>query len=179
MTSYLKEAFYRGSQSILGLSIFDLIPLYWLRVFFYKRLFSIDGNVSISSGFALLKPHFGKLKNHRCELNIGTGFSVNRNVEIDYSGGVDIGKNVWISQSVIIETHEHKIEAGKIKDDWNIEHSHLYIGDNAWIGANAIILSKCNLIGENSIIGAGSVVVKNVPANCIVAGNPAKVIRKL
>ena len=50
------------------------------------------------------------------------------------------------------------------------------LGNNVWIGAGAIILSGVN-IGENSIVGAGSVVTKNVMANTVVAGNPAREIR--
>lgn len=52
------------------------------------------------------------------------------------------------------------------------------IKDNVWIGAHSIILGPIT-IGENSIIGAGSVVVKDVAANSVVAGNPARVIRML
>ena len=51
------------------------------------------------------------------------------------------------------------------------------ICENVWIGENAIILPGIE-IGKNSIIGAGSVVTKNVPENCIVAGNPARIIKK-
>lgn len=52
------------------------------------------------------------------------------------------------------------------------------IGDNVYVGANVCILGDVT-IGNNVIIGAGSVVVKDVPDNCVVAGNPAKVIRML
>lgn len=50
-----------------------------------------------------------------------------------------------------------------------------YIEDNVFIGPNAVIIGGCR-VGKNAIIGAGSVVTKDVPANSIVAGNPAKVI---
>ena len=52
------------------------------------------------------------------------------------------------------------------------------IGDNCWIGAGAIICPNVK-IGDNVVVGAGSVVVKDVESNTVVAGNPAKVIRKL
>ncbi len=52
------------------------------------------------------------------------------------------------------------------------------IEENAKIGANATILPGIT-IGKNSIVGAGSVVTKDVPPNCVVAGNPAKVINKI
>lgn len=52
------------------------------------------------------------------------------------------------------------------------------IGDNVNVGANVVIIGDIN-IGNNVIIGAGSVVVKDIPSNSVVAGNPAKIIRKL
>lgn len=52
------------------------------------------------------------------------------------------------------------------------------IGDNVWIGGNVTICPGVT-IGENSVIGAGSVVLRDVPANCIAAGNPCRVIRKI
>ncbi len=52
------------------------------------------------------------------------------------------------------------------------------IGNNAWIGANTIILRGVQ-IGENAVIGAGSVVYDSVPANCITLGNPAKIVKQL
>ena len=51
------------------------------------------------------------------------------------------------------------------------------IGDNVSLGANVNILGDIT-IGDNVVIGAGSVVVKDVPSNCVVAGNPAKIIHK-
>ena len=54
----------------------------------------------------------------------------------------------------------------------------IHVGKNCWVGAGAIILPGVSL-GDNSVIGAGSVVTKTVEANTVVAGNPAKVLRKL
>ncbi len=52
------------------------------------------------------------------------------------------------------------------------------IGDNVYVGANVCIIGKIR-IGDNVIIGAGAVVIKDVPSNCIIAGNPAKIIKRL
>ena len=52
------------------------------------------------------------------------------------------------------------------------------LGKNVWIGAAAILLPGVT-VGDNSVIGAGAVVTRDVPANTVVAGNPARVIRKL
>ena len=58
-----------------------------------------------------------------------------------------------------------------------IDTSGTTIGNNCYIGAGSIILTPVT-IGDNVIIGAGSVVTKDIPSNCVVAGNPAKVVRR-
>ena len=62
-------------------------------------------------------------------------------------------------------------------DRQNLYHAPIHIGKSAWIGAHATILPNVT-IGDNAIVGAGSVVTKDVPDNAIVAGNPARFIRK-
>lgn len=54
----------------------------------------------------------------------------------------------------------------------------LVVGDDAWIGANALILPGCGRIGRGAVVGAGSVVTRDVPDFAIVAGNPARIIRE-
>lgn len=78
-----------------------------------------------------------------------------------------IGKYTYIASDCHIMTH----------DFCRKKREHTYIGDNCFIGVGAIIMCGVS-IGNNSIVGAGSIVTKNVPANCIVAGNPAIIIRK-
>jgi len=59
-----------------------------------------------------------------------------------------------------------------------LETRPVHIADNVWIGMNAIILKGVS-IGENSVVAAGSVVTKNIPANTVVAGNPAVIVKQL
>src|SRR5215472_7193289 len=93
--------------------------------------------------------------------------------------GVEIEDNVFIGHSVtfINDTYPRATAAGgglQTEADWKVEKTRICKG--ASVGSGSTIL--CNVtIGENAIVGAGSVVTKDVPANAIVAGNPAKVLR--
>ncbi|MGB9430985.1 MAG: acyltransferase [Candidatus Acidiferrum sp.] len=95
--------------------------------------------------------------------------------------GVDIEDNVFIGHGVtfINDSYPHATGAGgslQTEADWKVEQTRVCKG--ASIGSGSTILSKIT-VGENAIVGAGSVVTKDVPANAIVAGNPAKVLRFL
>jgi acetyltransferase-like isoleucine patch superfamily enzyme len=93
--------------------------------------------------------------------------------------GVDIEDNVFIGHSVtfINDTYPRATAAGgalQTEADWKVETTRVCKG--ASIGSGSTILANVT-IGENAIVGAGSVVTKDVPANAIVAGNPAKFMR--
>lgn len=95
--------------------------------------------------------------------------------------GVTIEDNVFIGHSVtfINDSYPRATAAGgqlQTEKDWTVERT--LVKNGASIGSGSTILSKV-VIGENSIVGAGSVVTKDVPANAIVAGNPAKLLRYL
>jgi acetyltransferase-like isoleucine patch superfamily enzyme len=95
--------------------------------------------------------------------------------------GVDIEDNVFIGHNVafINDTYPRAATATgglQTEADWKVEKT--VVRKGASIGSGCTILSKIT-IGENAIVGAGSVVTKDVPANAIVAGNPARVLRYL
>lgn len=95
--------------------------------------------------------------------------------------GVHIGDNVFIGHNVTFINDKHPRAANpdgsmQTETDWKVVET--FIKDGASVGSSSTIL--CGLtIGENAIVGAGAVVTKDVPANTIVAGVPAKVIRKV
>jgi acetyltransferase-like isoleucine patch superfamily enzyme len=95
--------------------------------------------------------------------------------------GVDIEDNVFIGHNVAFINDSYPratSEDGGLQTeaDWQVEKT--VVRKGASIGSGSTILSKIT-VGENAIVGAGSVVTKDVPANAIVAGNPARVLRYL
>ena len=86
-----------------------------------------------------------------------------------------MGKDVWIAQNVglITENHDPK------NPENHLEPKNIVIGDRCWIGMNAVILPGV-ILGNNTTVGAGSIVTHSFPnGNCVIAGNPARLIRTL
>ena len=105
------------------------------------------------------------------KLILGSGY-INFHSKLHCFNHIEIGENVIISENVIIrDSDNHQITGG------NSMFAPVIIKDNAWIGMSAIIL-KGVTVGEGAIVAAGSVVTKDVPPHTIVAGVPARVIKK-
>jgi maltose O-acetyltransferase len=90
---------------------------------------------------------------------------------------VDIGRNVQIGPGVHIYTAHHPTDADERATGLELA-SPVRIGENVWIGGGSIICPGVT-IGEGTSIGAGSVVVRDVPAGVVAAGNPCRVLRQL
>lgn len=93
-------------------------------------------------------------------------------------GNITIGNYCLISQQITIVASNHRIALDKyiFFQDWDNSKINVHIGNDVWIGANAVILPGVN-IENGAVIAAGTVVTKNVPANAIVAGTPGKIIK--
>lgn len=110
-------------------------------------------------------------------IEVGDNFFANYNCSIIDVAKVKIGNNVMLAPNVAIYTAGHPIHpvARNSMYEYGIE---VTIGDNVWIGGNAVILPGVT-IGDNVVIGAGSVVTKDIPANVVAAGNPCRVVKEI
>lgn len=170
---FVKEVLLRFIQILIGNPLFDF-PLFFLfRNTIYQMIFHSKGNLKIGHHCYFTCPHTTASKKQ--SLTFGKNVSISRNVEVDYSGGITIMDDVWLSQNVLIETHEHVVSS-KPKNQWVTRWNSLRIGRDAWIGANVIVLPGVSSIGDGAIVGAGAVVTKDVPPMAIVAGVPARKI---
>lgn len=162
----------RGFQMLVSGKWFDAPGLLSLRMQVYRLFFTILQETIIARNVLFIRPHgFGS-----GSLKVGRRVGINHHVEIDYSGGVQIEDDVWISQNVLIETHKHVVKTRALKKDQKIELNALTIGRDAWIGASVVILPGVKSIGAGAVVGAGSVVSRDVPDYAIVGGVPAGVI---
>lgn len=94
-------------------------------------------------------------------------------------GPVTIGSHVNLAQGITVTALNHNFsETGKRIDEQGVTTTPVTIGNDIWIGANAVVLPGVT-IGDHSVVAAGAVVTKNVPPHTLVAGVPAKVIKQI
>lgn len=111
--------------------------------------------------------------NYGFNISIGNRCYFNYNLVILDSFQVEIGNNVFIAPNVVLSPVTHPNEA---KDRRKLIGGKITIEDDVWIGANAVILPGVTL-HRGAVVAAGAVVTKDVPANTVVGGVPAKFIK--
>ncbi len=140
---------------------------YAISKFFLKKA----GKVRIYEGVTLWYPY---------RITIGNNVTLNELCYISGFGGVTIGNGVRIGNRTTILTSDHicNDENTPIYKQGIKTKGGVIISDDCFIGAGVIIMDGVK-IGSHSVIGAGSVVTHDVPSNCVVAGNPARLIKKI
>ena len=106
-------------------------------------------------------------------ITVGKNVFINSGCKFQDQGGITIGDDTLIGHNVVLATLNHGIAPEERHD---LFPAPIHIGKNVWIGANAVVLPGV-AIGDHAVIAAGAVVTKDVPANAVVGGIPAKVIR--
>lgn len=115
------------------------------------------------------------------EIGEGTQFVDPRtnNIDVTRPWMIKMGQNVIVTAGVVILTHDYGWGVlKKLHGEIVGSAQKTVIGDNVYIGMNTIILGGVT-IGSNVVIGAGSIVSRDVPDNCVAAGNPVRVIRSI
>jgi maltose O-acetyltransferase len=90
---------------------------------------------------------------------------------------VTIGDDVQMGPNVQLLTATHPVEPGPRQDKWEAARP-IVIGDNVWLGGGVIVGPGVS-IGANTVVGAGAVVVRDLPADVVAVGNPARVVRSI
>ena len=116
----------------------------------------------------LLQPYYIILtKFYKMDISCCARISLGAKLDKTYPKGIHIGNESYIASGALVFSHDYARSL----------HTDTYIGKKCFIGANAIIMPGLT-IGDSVIVGAGAVVTKDVASGCIVAGNPAKIIKE-
>jgi acetyltransferase-like isoleucine patch superfamily enzyme len=152
---------HRGKHSVIHRSVRMDTPPY--------RKFSL-GDYSVIESFACINNAVG-------DVIIGNYTRIGLHNTI--IGPVTIGHHVNLAQGITVTALNHKFENPDIRiDEQGISTKPVIIGNDIWVGTNAVILPGVT-IGDHSVIAAGAIVTKDVPPHSLVAGVPAKVIKQI
>jgi len=137
-----------------------------------RELFSLLIGKPVDATFAMLPPFYTDCGKNIC---VGKNVFINSGCRFQDQGGIAIGDGVLIGHNVVLATLNHDIDPRKRS---TMYPAPIVIGKNVWIGANATVVPGVT-IGDGAVIAAGAIVTKDVPANVIVGGVPAKIIKKI
>lgn len=110
-------------------------------------------------------------------IRVGAGCFANFGLVALDVAEITIGDDVQIGPNVQLLTPTHPLDPGLRRAKWEAAEP-ITIGDNVWLGGGAIVLPGVT-IGENTVVGAGAVVARDLPADVVAVGNPARVVRRL
>jgi len=138
-----------------------------LQELFFKLI-----DMPVDNTFGLFPPFYTDCGKN---IKIGRKVFINEGCCFQDQGGIEIGDNCLIGQQVVIATLNHDLNPARRGD---MLPKPVVIGKNVWVSAHATILGGVT-VGDNAVIAAGAVVNRDVPANTVVAGVPAKIIKRI
>ena len=145
-------------------------PLFSMTPEENRNIFSELTGRQVDKTFGLFPPFYTDCGKN---ITVGKNVFINSGCKFQDQGGITIGDDTLIGHNVVLATLNHGIAPEERHD---LFPAPIHIGKNVWIGANAVVLPGV-AIGDHAVIAAGAVVTKDVPANAVVGGIPAKVIR--
>lgn len=163
---------YMTMLSYDAMKITTQINNYYLDAAEVRRLFSDLIGSDVDDGFYLFPPFTTDCGKN---LHVGKNVFINSGCRFQDQGGITIGDGALIGHNVVLATLNHVLDPERRCD---LIPSPIQIGSRVWIGSNATILPGVT-IGDHAVIGAGAVVTKDVPANTVAAGNPARCIKHI
>lgn len=110
-------------------------------------------------------------------VHLGKNVYINYNCMLVDDAHIYIGEGTMIAPNVTIVAASHPISP-KLRAEGYGCNEPVYIGKNVWIASNVTILPGVH-IGDNSVVGAGAIVTRDIPANVIAVGNPARILREI
>ncbi|TNE54703.1 MAG: acyltransferase [Bacteroidetes bacterium] len=165
-------------------------PRFWIRCFINPFIHRMGKHSLIRrpSRMDLFPFHpfsigeWSTIESYSCVNNAMGPVHIGRNSRVGLGntiiGPVRIGDSVNMAQHITISGLNHGYEDVHLPPcDQPCQCAEIYIGNHCWIGANVVITAGVKL-GTHVVVAAGSVVTKSVPAFCVVAGNPAKIIKR-
>lgn len=126
----------------------------------------------VDESFSLFPPFYTDCGKN---IHIGKHVFINMGCKFQDQGGIFIGDGVLIGHNVVLATLNHAMQPERRSDMFPAP---IHIGKRVWIGSNATVLPGVT-IGDGAVVAAGAVVTRDVPANTVVGGVPAKVIRHI
>lgn len=111
--------------------------------------------------------YFVQTKVYKMDISRSARISFGTKLDKTNPKGVHIGEESYMASGAILFSHDFSRNL----------RTHTYVGKRCFIGANAIIMAGVR-IGDEVIVGSGAIVTKDVPSNCIVAGNPARIVKE-
>ena len=168
--SELHKVMHRASQEAMKITC-ELNGTYHTREEARKLLGRL-WEAEVDETFGIFPPFY---TDYGKNTHIGKNVFINAGCKFQDHGGIFIDDGALIGHNVVLATIDHDKDPEKRS---SMIMKPIHIGKKVWIGANAVILSGVT-VGDGAIVAAGAVVNKDVPANTVVGGVPAKIIKEI